>query len=105
MFNSFIVYKKYGGEKRFLQFKLNLIQFMLQEGHIDVDISEAGQNQYVGRHYPELILPTENRDKPPKQCVVCTKDGRRKDSQYPCKVCANYPGLCPALCFERYYEK
>ena len=81
-FNSFILYKKRAGKKRFLQFKLNLIQSLLREAHIDVDIAEAGQNKYVARHYLELIPPTENEDKPQKRCVVCAKDGRRKDSRY-----------------------
>ena len=71
VFNSFILYKK-----RFLQSKLNLFQSILREAHIDVDIAEAGHKKCVGRHYPELIPPTENKDKPQKRCVVCTKDGR-----------------------------
>ena len=61
MFSLFVLYKKHG-KKRFLQFKLNLIQPILQEAHIDVDISKAGHNKYVGRHYPDLIPPTENKD-------------------------------------------
>ena len=89
MFNSFILYKKRSGKKHFLQFKLNLIQSILHEVHIDVDIAEAGQNKYVGRHYPELIPPTENKDKPQKRHVVCTKVGGQKHSRYQCKACAN----------------
>ena len=41
VFNSFILYKKSGGKKRFLQFKLNLIQSILREAHIDVDICKS----------------------------------------------------------------
>ena len=78
MFNSFILRKKRGGKQLFLQFKLNLIQYILQEAHIDVDIAEAGHDKYVSLHYPELIAVTENKDKPQKRFVVCTKDGRRK---------------------------
>ena len=89
VFNSFILYKK-RGKKRLLQFKLNLIQSILREAHIDVDIAEAGHYKYVVRHYPELIPPTENRDKAQKRCALRTKGGRRKDSRYRCKVCANH---------------
>ena len=88
--------------KLFLQFKLNLIPPILRKAHIDVDIADAGHIKYVGRHCPELIPPTENKDKPQKQCIVCTKDGRRNDSRYRYKVCANHLDLCPAPCFEKY---
>ena len=73
VFNSYILRKKRGSKKRFLQFKLNLIRSILREAHIDVDIAEAGHNKYVGRHCPELIPPTENKDKPQERCVVCKK--------------------------------
>ena len=59
VFNSFISYEKRGGKKCFLLCKVNLIQSNSQEADIDVDIAEAGHKKYVGRHYPELIPPTE----------------------------------------------
>ena len=31
-----------------------------------------------GRHFPILILPTENKEKPQKRCVVCSKRNGRK---------------------------
>ena len=34
VFNSFILYKKRGSKKRFLQFKLNLIYSFLRQAHI-----------------------------------------------------------------------
>ena len=99
----FILQRKRGSNKCFLQFKLNLIRSILRETHIDFDITEAGKIKYVGRHYIEWINPTENKDKPQERCVVCTKDGRRRDSRYNCKVSANYPGLCSAPCFGKYH--
>ena len=70
VFNSFICYEKRGGKKKlFLQFKLNLLQSISRETHIDADIAEAGHNKCVGRHYPELIPPTENKGKLPKLCM------------------------------------
>ena len=77
VFNSFILYKKRGGKKCFLQFKLSLIQSILREAHIDADIEEAGHDKYVGRHYPELIPPIEDKDKPEKR-TMCSMYERGK---------------------------
>ena len=51
----FILQRKRGSNKCFLQFKLNLIRSILRETHIDFDITEAGKIKYVGRHYIEWI--------------------------------------------------
>ena len=59
--------------KRFLQFKLNLIPPILRKAHIDVEIADAGHIKYVGRHCPELIPPTENKDEPQKRCKYVRK--------------------------------
>ena len=59
--------------KRFLQFKLNLIPPILRKAHIDAEIADAGDIKYVGHHCPELIPPTENKDKPQKRCKYVRK--------------------------------
>ena len=64
VFNSFLLYKKCGGKKRFLKIKMILIKSILWEAHIDVDNGKVGHNKYVGHHFPELIPPTESKDKP-----------------------------------------
>ena len=98
--NSFILFDKVIGKKRFLQFKLLLIRQMLG----DVTMEQNFQSLLnVGRHFPELVPPTDKKEKPQKRCVVCTKEKKKKESRYQCKTCSNHPGLCPALCFEIFH--
>ena len=66
VFNLFILHQNEGGKKRFLKFKLKLIQSILGEAHVDLDASEPGHNKHNGDHYPESIPPTEKKDKPQK---------------------------------------
>ena len=98
--NSFILFDKVIGKKHFLQFKLLLIRQMLG----DVTMEQNFQSLLnVGRHFPELVPPTDKKEKPQKRCVVCTKEKKKKESRYQCKTCSNHPGLCPALCFEIFH--
>ena len=55
IFNPLISYKKCDGKKRFLQFKLNLIQFILREAPVDAGIAEAGYNKHEGCQNLQLI--------------------------------------------------
>ena len=82
IFNSFISYKKCNAKKRFLQFKLNLIQFILREAPVDADIVKTGCNKYEGCQNLELIPSTKIKDKPQKQCIVCKKDVKRNEKRY-----------------------
>ena len=57
----------------------------------------------AGRHFLELVPPTDQKEKPQKRCVVCTKEKKRREGRYQCKTCSNHPGLCPAPCFEVFH--
>ena len=97
--NSFILFDKVNGKKRFLQLKLLLICHMLG----DVTMEQNFQSlTNVGRHFLELVLPTDKKEKPQKRCAVCTKE-KRKERRCQCKTCSNHPGLCPAPCFEVFH--
>ena len=41
----------------------------------------------VGRHFLELVPPTNKKEKPQKRCVVFTKEKKRKKSRCQCKTC------------------
>ena len=98
--NSFILFDKVIGKKRFLQFKLLLIRQMLG----DVTMEQNFQSlPIVGWHFLELVPPTDVKEKPQKTCVICSKEKKRKGSRYQCKTCSNHPGLCPAPCFEVFH--
>lgn len=44
MFNSYIIYKKTGGKKRFLQYKLAVIEAMLREAEVNIEVAGSGEN-------------------------------------------------------------
>ena len=63
--NSFILFDKVIRKKRFLQFKLLLIRQMLG------DVTMEQNFQYlpnVGRHFLELVPPTDKKKNPEKMC-------------------------------------
>ena len=95
--NSFILFDKVIGKKRFLQFKLLLIHQMLG------DVTRERNFQSLpnaDRQFLELVPENDKKEKPQKRCVVCTKENKRKENRYQCKTCSNYPWLCAAPCFE-----
>ena len=61
IFNSFIIYNKAGGSKRFLDFKLEAINSILLSAGKDVS-KEVRTSQCP--HYPEIIPPSEHKEKP-----------------------------------------
>ena len=92
---------KEGNKARFMQFKLEVIREMLdKEIRKEANVFNL---PLVGRHFLQLIPPTEKKQNPQKRCVVCYRKKIRKESRYQCKNCPDKPGLCPAPCFEEYH--
>ena len=74
LFSSFIIYQKSGGQNRLLGFKLAVIESMLREAQVNIDPAEGGYNKYMGRHFPELVSPTQSKGNPQKRaCCVHEK--------------------------------
>lgn len=95
--NAQILYKKNGGYKHLLRFKLDCITSLLSAGGVKLAAPNAS-DCFSGHNFPELIPPTECKQNPQKRCVVCFMNKKRKESQYQCADCENRPGLCPAPC-------
>lgn len=91
--NAHILYKKSGGRKPLLKFKSTEA------------VAPDATNRYSGRHFPEVIPPTPNKQNPQKRCQVCWGQGRRKESRYQCGQCDTHPGLCAAPCFRIYHTQ
>ena len=63
---------------RFLAFKLEITESIISENHLpELQIYEHPK---LGRHYLELIPPTEKKATPQKRCAVCSKSNKRKES-------------------------
>ena len=73
IFNFFIIYQKSGGEKRFLAFKLAVIENMLQEAQVITDFAEGEYNKYTWHHFPELVPPTQSKEKQQKHVLSALK--------------------------------
>ena len=97
VFNAYIIHKKQGGDKRFFDFKLSVITSMLARCGKSLD---QNRPRVDGKHYPELVPPTQSKVNAQKRCEVCKRNGVRKDVRYQCCKCSKNPGLCPAPCFQ-----
>ena len=100
--NAYILNEKFGVKKmRFLAFKLEIIESIITKNQLpELQIYEHPK---LGRHYVELIPPTEKKATSQKRCAVCSKSNKRKKSRYQCKHCSSHPGLYPSLCFEKFH--
>ncbi|XP_023244129.1 piggyBac transposable element-derived protein 4-like [Centruroides sculpturatus] len=118
IFNSFVLYKINGGRMEHLQFKINIIERIIEEYHTETRVTRHGQPRTSGprtpgplrlmeRHFPDLLPATDRKKAPTRRCAVCkTKhDGAgkklRKETRYYCQVC-DVP-LCAAPCFKIYH--
>ena len=100
---AFILFDKvYPGKIRFMNFKMEAIDKIITRARLNSE-SNLFENPKIGRHFLEIIPPTEQKANPQKRCVECTKKGKREESRYQCKNCVNHPGLCPAPWFELYH--
>ena len=64
VFSSFVIHKKFGGNKSFLQYKLTVIRYILDDVQVTFDHQGIEENWFQGSHFPRLIPPTEKKDKP-----------------------------------------
>nr|XP_022901407.1 piggyBac transposable element-derived protein 4-like [Onthophagus taurus] len=115
VFNSFILYKKNGGAIDNLQFRLQLVEQIIQKYHSSECTKKAGRPKKPGplrlkeRHFPDFSPPTKSYNIPYKRCVLCStkkdKMGKklRKETKYCCNECD--VALCPAPCFKVYHTE
>ena len=102
--DAFILYDKtYPKKMRFMNFKMAVIESTITRANLSTD-SDVYELPTIGRHFLELVPPTEKKQSPTKRCVECTKRGIRKEGRYQCKNCSNHPGLCPAPCFKNHHK-
>ena len=102
--NAHILFKKVGGTKPLLRFKLDCINYSLAAAASEPTAPEAS-DRFSGCHFPQLIPLTNSKQNPQKRCVVCTTQNKRKESRYQCGDCAHKPGLCAAPCFRIYHTE
>lgn len=114
LWNSFVIYTKQGGQLSSLEYRLKLVEKIMETYHTDNMRQRAGRPsntpnplRLTERHFPEYIPPTEKKMNPTRQCAMCSRvrDARgkkiRRESRYYCPDC-NVP-LCVTPCFRVYH--
>lgn len=105
--NSYLLYVKSGGTISRMEFQLRLIENLILKYHKTV-VTPSGRpsksappTRINAPHYPSFIPPTEKKQNPCRRCVVCYKNGERRETRYTCTDCN--VALCAAPCFQRYH--
>lgn len=107
--NAFIVSKVFGYRKRYLDFRVALIKEVCNNRAPDAYGPQGrpsalpGPARLSGRHFPAIIPPSGRRPKLYRRCVLCTKRGQRKETNYECEQCN--VSLCAAPCFAIYHTQ
>lgn len=77
MLNSFLLYKKDGGQKRFLEFQRDVISVLVfgrdNGAHHDIP-REENVVRLRERHFLEQIPPTDSKQKPQKRCSLLQEE-------------------------------
>jgi len=107
--NSLVIYRQNGGRNvDHLTFRIELVEGLLAKysvqrkvpGHHD---GYSNIKRLTERHFPRRIPPTENKCKPTRRCVVCSKHKKRRETVYYCQDCD--VALCVDGCFEVYHTR
>lgn len=114
LWNSFVLYKKSGGTKLHLDFRLALVNEILKKYHNEVSSPRIGRPSTTpnplrlsGRHFPEYLPPSGKKINHTRQCAVCSRVrdhmGKkiRRESRFYCPDCD--VALCVSPCFRVYH--
>jgi hypothetical protein len=114
VWNSFVLYRKNGGGKVHLEYRLELIEQLIEAYHPDIVSPRVGRppalphpRRLTERHFPEMIEATEKKAHHSKQCYMCARkrDARgkkiRKETRYQCVQCN--VSLCVIPCFRNFH--
>ncbi|XP_046666644.1 piggyBac transposable element-derived protein 4-like [Homalodisca vitripennis] len=102
---SILPNKKEGKSHHFVDFKIGVAEQMLASLEQRARPSPGRPStsnpmRLQGRHFPQSIPPTPQKEFPTKRCAVCKEHGLRKESRIQCKQCV--VGL-HIECFEVYH--
>jgi hypothetical protein len=106
--NALVVYNSQNNSTDHLTFRHQLITSHFERFGKTVHSHKQGRPlinpppaRLTERHFIEKIPPTGKKAKPQKRCVVCQKNGKRRDSTY---WCPEYQtGLCIDTCFKVFH--
>ena len=108
--NSLIIYRQVTGRKiEQLSYRIQLVEGLFTK-YARHETRVAGRHatentvpRLTERHFLRKVAPKNEKLKPQRRCVVCSKHGRKKTTVYCCEECD--VGLCLEECFEQYHTK
>jgi hypothetical protein len=107
---SMVIYRSHPNKPKMdtLQFRLWLVQGLVERHvsgiHHPVHVRPSVvplPKRLTERHFLERISPAGKKARPHRRCVVCTKKGQRRETQYWCSECE--AALCFEGCFKAYH--
>lgn len=115
LWNAFVLFKKTGGRKNALDFRIAVIEKMTAKHHREEFSPKASGcpststnlSRLTGQHFPSLIPPTAKKQNPTRMCGMCSRvrdvKGKktRRESRYMCEDCD--VALCVVPCFKAYH--
>ncbi|KAG8237778.1 hypothetical protein J437_LFUL017329 [Ladona fulva] len=85
VWNSFILYKKSGGRKVHLDYRIQLREQLIEVYHPMLVSPRSGRppaaqqlQRLIDRHFPDSLPPTEKKANPTRQCFICC---RKRDAK------------------------
>ena len=101
---SFVLHKKVGGTKAQLKFRKSVIALLLSfDVRIKEDLQQTSNkavfhhhkssdlSRLSGQHYLAHIPSTTSKKNAARKCVVCKRQGQRKETRYMCETCPSKP--------------
>lgn len=116
VWNSCVLFKKNGGSMSHANFRMQLIENLIQLAGIQKNVPTGGVkmraseniSRLTGRHFPTYVESSNSAKKyHVRKCVVCASkindNGKRvrKETRFQCEDCN--VGLCAAPCFKIYH--
>lgn len=114
VWNSFVLYKKNGGELNHLFFRIKLVDRLTEENiFTEKERKSVPQNisalRFEGNHFPSYVPATPKKSQPSRRCYICCRKNDetgkkiRKETRFQCTKCN--VGLCVIPCFEIFHTK
>jgi len=130
MTNAFLLYRMNGGKHPQKWFRLQVIMSLMAQQDREAELAvpalpaagaaaatgnarpvpffrhkSSDMSRLTGQHYPDVLSSTPGKTAAMRRCVVCHKQGRRKETRYFCETCIAKPALCITPCFKVYHTE
>ncbi|GFS52076.1 uncharacterized protein NPIL_387181 [Nephila pilipes] len=94
IWNAFILWKKTLPNIDNYDFRMNLVERILEKFHVTTLRSAKRQKlqndcplRLADRHFPYLVPSTSSKKNASRKCIVCSKAKVRRETRYQCNEC------------------